>query len=394
MRLYSTPQSALAGEVTVLAIIETIAATAFSIWLVVHRGTLTHVVIGACAAPFLLLRTDDATTLAITWFNHLDALLDKMSDFQDESQRAHKRLRLSLVIALSVLLILIVYLAMFLSRPLSVILVALRSPIDAIRAIPQNWNRMVLATDLFHLPEIIPGAETTSELPLDIFIRFSTVWTTTREELFEGKLLMGVFGIFFVLIFYVPALAYRYALKATAIIYLPILWTLHDSSVGSANFRYKLEDIKESQIERLKRWYSGFVLLFLVIIPFIIYLTKQEWWQEITTWMQSAHPAVIALLSAFLPTAPSGLEIHGWHLARGINATLTIALFVWTDGKLRQMARGTFQKTGAAVASLNLWLLVRGILTLYIIGCTIYIVAAAVNWRGLWPVHVRWFPWR
>jgi len=373
VRLYSTPQSALAGEVTVLAIIETIAATAFSVWLVVHRGTLTHVVIGACVAPFLLLRTDQATKSAFS-------MAEQYQDFADEFS--------------SVPSILLIVFGIPIIRPLALTISALRHPIKSVRAIPVNWNRMVWATDLYCPPEILPELETsTTPIIRDEAFRFTTLIATVRQEFKHGDLSTAVFLATVGLIWYIPALAYRYSLKATALIYLPAIWVLHDSLVEVSGLQHKLEDIKDSQIERLKRWYSAFVLLFLVIIPFIIYLTKQEWLQELTTWMQHTHPAIIALLSAFLPTAPTGLEIRGWHLARSINATLTILLFIWADGKMRQIARGTFEKTGAAVARLNLWLLVRGILTLYIIGCTIYIVAAAVNWKGLWPIHVKWFPW-
>jgi hypothetical protein len=389
VRLYSTPQSALAGEVTVLAIIETIAATAFSVWLVVHRGTLTHVVIGACVAPFLLLRTEESTIRALRWAEYLRELnyaLPRVADLGNK------------LIGLALLLLKLgmLTLGIALIRPLSLAVTALLHPIISIRAIPENWNRVVLATDFLHAPEILPEAETRdSALLSESAFRFSAMLSLLRKQSTQrdsGWIARTVLVLLVGGFWYVPSLLYRYSLKATALIYLPIIWVLHDSVVGEANFQYKLADIKESQIERLKRWYSGFVLVFLVIVPAIVYATEQEWWRKMAILMQRIHPALIALLSAFLPTMRTGLEIRGWHLARGINATLTVLLFFWADGKLRQIGRGTFKKTDAAVAKLNLWLLARGLLTLYIIGCTLYIVAAAVNWRSLWPVHIKWFP--
>jgi hypothetical protein len=57
MRLFSNRDSVRRGEVSVLAVIETIVATAISIWLAWRVGTIQYVVIASAIAPFLLLRT-------------------------------------------------------------------------------------------------------------------------------------------------------------------------------------------------------------------------------------------------------------------------------------------------------------------------------------------------
>jgi hypothetical protein len=386
LRLYSTPESALAGEPTVLAILETIAATAFSVWLVVYRGTLTHVVIGACIAPFLLLKTEESTRVGLAWGVRLTTfvhyLLDKDRFFTSVLGGFAGTFAFPLI------------------RPLSIAFTAIRSPLSCIRAIPQNWTVLIFATDLHHPPEILPGIETTSPdlLGRASENRLSVFWLSARDSVRrQGTAFSLILGlIFFSLvgaILFIPALIYRYSLKATAIVYLPILWVLHDSLVDASSFTAKLEDIAHSPLERLKRWYSGFVLIFLVLVPAIVHLTVNEWWRQLSAWMQHARPEVLALLSAFVPTT-SGVDIHAWHLARGINAGLTFLLFLWAYSKLGQMQRGTLITLDRSAAVLNVWLLIRGLLTLYIIGCTLYIVIAAVTWRDLWPVHIRWFPWK
>jgi len=286
----------------------------------------------------------------------------------------------------------------FFLRPVSIALVAIRRPLYSIRAIPQNWTRVVLATDIHHPPELFPESETT---PAHLmggfkFLRISEVPQGVREMIDGGPQERFVLAPIFIIhagIICLFGLAYRYSLKATAIVYLPIIWVLHDSLVETTTLKQKLEDIRESQFERLKRWYSAFVIVFLLFVPAVLYFLLHGWWEQLGSWAQHAHPAIVVLLSAFLFASPSGLHIEGWHVARGFNAMLTLVLFVAADSKLRKIQRGILDMTDTTVAWLNLWLLIRGLLTIYVIGCTLYIVIAAVSWKDLFPIHIRWFPW-
>src|SRR5687767_3521660 len=56
MNFGSTPDSAARGEITFLAILETVFAMALSLVCVVVFQTSVHIVVGALIAPFLLLR--------------------------------------------------------------------------------------------------------------------------------------------------------------------------------------------------------------------------------------------------------------------------------------------------------------------------------------------------
>ena len=61
---YSTPKSATARTVSVLALVETLAAVGIYIWIAVSWGTL-HLLIAACVTPFLLLRTEESIKLGL-----------------------------------------------------------------------------------------------------------------------------------------------------------------------------------------------------------------------------------------------------------------------------------------------------------------------------------------
>jgi len=56
------------------------------------------------------------------------------------------------------------------------------------------------------------------------------------------------------------AVLYRFSVKSTCIVYLPLLWIIRNPPDES--LYDQLSDITESEIERLKRWYSGFVIVF------------------------------------------------------------------------------------------------------------------------------------
>lgn len=65
-RWWSTPESVEALTVSVLAIVETLAAVAIYAWIAVEFGTL-HLTISCCIAPFLLLRTPESTKRGLGW---------------------------------------------------------------------------------------------------------------------------------------------------------------------------------------------------------------------------------------------------------------------------------------------------------------------------------------
>ena len=65
MRWVSSRESVRQGEPSVLAIVETLVAMGLSLWIAVHFATVEHVVIGACVAPLLMLRTDESAALGV-----------------------------------------------------------------------------------------------------------------------------------------------------------------------------------------------------------------------------------------------------------------------------------------------------------------------------------------
>lgn len=302
-------------------------------------------------------------------------------------------------------------------RCLSILVTFLRSPRISLLSFLDNWLLVNFATDLHHPPELIPGVETRADLPkelagltfrryvsrmLDRLIRRSRelakggftspigVLPGMLRDMYEHALFQP--SAFLVL--YPPSWLYRFCVKATALIYLPLLWVVHDSLyVDASNVPEKIEDLKVGEFERVKRWYSGFVLLFLTIVPLLVWATLRNRWLQLAHAVSTLHPAVTALLSAYLFTLTAPMEIEGWHVARCFNALLTLILFFWVDAKYRDLQRGKAVAGKGTATALNIVLLIRGMVTLYVIGCTLYIVIRAVDWQAVLAAHVRWWPW-
>src|SRR4051812_34345037 len=80
MRIVSTRASAATGEITLLAISESIFFTAISISLYWYSGHISHIALAACVSPFLLLRTERSNALGIKFTSHLVNEFDRWSD--------------------------------------------------------------------------------------------------------------------------------------------------------------------------------------------------------------------------------------------------------------------------------------------------------------------------
>src|SRR3954451_17145523 len=69
MRLISTEESVARGEVSILAIIETLLAIALVFYLSAHCNTLRWLAVAMCVSPLLLLRTEESVRLGIKYWH-------------------------------------------------------------------------------------------------------------------------------------------------------------------------------------------------------------------------------------------------------------------------------------------------------------------------------------
>ena len=168
MRVFSTSQSIADGEPSVASIIETLVAIAVSAGIAIRYNTLTHIAVGACVAPFLLLRSQESVALGARWFQHA-APTNSSEVFLVITWR---------------------YLRLIIYSYGIRVLATLRHPIKGIQNIPSNWVRVVLCTDIEAPIELVPGAGTVDDA-VRIYVneRYRCVSDIVSE--YMGFLLMG-----------------------------------------------------------------------------------------------------------------------------------------------------------------------------------------------------------
>ena len=278
--------------------------------------------------------------------------------------------------------------ALVLIRPLAIAHALIRHPRECFREIPSNWKRIALATDSFFPPGFVPGLD---EGIFNVDSRSASPAGFKRflEAFAESRGIHKIPGILLGLLLYTPAIFYRFSLKSTSLFYIPLLLIVGDHS--SPNLHEQLSDLVGSEIEKLKRWYSGFILIFLTLAPTVIYFVLNAWWVTIEVWLK-AHISgtALGLSRVFLFTTPKGIELDSWHVARSVNATLTLGMFIYAKEQLRK------RKTASALPpshAIDMLFLVRELLTIWVILCTVYVVVTTVDWNALPPIHVRIFPW-
>jgi hypothetical protein len=196
--------------------------------------------------------------------------------------------------------------------------------------------------------------------------------TTIRSSVHLGYLMLLPYIVF--------AFAYRWAIKSTAILWLPLIWIVVQSR--SPDIFTKLTVTARSYKGRMILGYSIFVAgLFLVKLALLF-----GFWR-------------LPSLASLGPLGTAGTQLIDpvrlplWQAAAAFNAVLASAYFFQADVHLR--------KRGTAEAWPEKWLkreygvvtATRCVISPYTIACTFYIVSA-VAWNTQWPtIRVIVFPW-
>jgi hypothetical protein len=178
MRLYSTHESVEAGEVSLLAIVETIAVTAFLVYIAIWKHSLFFAALTAVTAPTLLLRTEESKEHGLVSFlllctgivrlraykksfqlfdyRYWPVFNDWHSSYEITRGSVAKSIKeaISGMIAIIRALILIILFSLV-SKIYSTIVYLWLDPVSSFRAIPRNWRRISFSIDLTCPPELV-----------------------------------------------------------------------------------------------------------------------------------------------------------------------------------------------------------------------------------------------
>jgi hypothetical protein len=274
----------------------------------------------------------------------------------------------------------------------------LRQPWTAIQAIPNNWSRVTLAMDSFYSPEAVPNdpaitvnnltfiATTDKADVVQVFVdpfgnqKFWTPAISRKSGVDRLFALTVTIPIFFLFLF-LPVLIYRWSLKATSIIYAPLIFVVHSTFSKGVNLRTKLELIKRSDLSRIRALYGV-----VAIVAFLVKLVLMIKWEGfVEVWKGNPMVEFLAIY-----VAPS--EIPKWQIAELINSALAVGTMLFARQALLRydlkhpLPEKPLKHILGFVSGL------RWILALYAIICLGYItMREAHNWH--WPaIGTKWLP--
>jgi hypothetical protein len=256
MRLISDPLVPAPREVTVAALVESVAAVVCSLTISIHFSTLKYAAIGVCVAPLLLMRSQESGLLGKRWFA---SLVMKRADQTTQSKLIWFLIKI------------------FMGSIVIRVLATARHPVRGFRSIPSNWYRIVLCSDIVTPLEFVPDCGPIRNVLIEhidpnfpyirdltvfaiIFLGFFAVyiWAVigildyhdTRGEIATIRartaliIMLSAFmlGLLFIYSFailsvvsVVTSYIYRLSIKSTALIWLPLVYVVartYDESIS------------------------------------------------------------------------------------------------------------------------------------------------------------------
>jgi hypothetical protein len=358
---WSSSESVKAGKATWLAIIETILAVGFYWWAAWYWETHWHLLASIIVAPMLLLRSDQSTKLGAKWFYDywedkteislketpfrfwtiiiLAVILSGLASYFLASYLLPGHtgwslfgqafllgfLTITIIIAGAVAGAVAVAVVIF-SIPFSfgIWLRSLATRIWATlchlgpgwRAMPNNWRHALLVVDFMHPPELLPGLKSLT----DDFSFHSISIQIKKGDIFDKFI-----SIFLAIIFFLPALLYRWSLKSTCWLYLPLIFLHHQSQrVFTGGGQAFVRELHHGRMENFRRFLSLGVIVSLVVSHFsllmlheisqkfpggsvLVYLLAFDW-RSLSIWQFLTLPSLVITIFIYFSSDKERIE--------------------------------------------------------------------------------------
>jgi hypothetical protein len=260
---------------------------------------------------------------------------------------------------------------------------AITHPIASVSAIPANWARVALSTDSFSPPEPLPQSETIGHpgapaLRIHMFAQFAA-WRFSDISATERIVRVPLWFIFAGVVF-IPALAYRFSVKTSTIVYAPFLWVIHDRMNSRLPVEQQLEELHHGVVEILRRWYAAISLLGFTVLPLLIFIR----WQHLLHWLNERLGRELITFYTVV------YEIHLWHASRMVNAVITLALWIFADSALRRAKFGNSWSESTTRTTIAVATAVRALLGFYGIAVGVKTYWTAIDWSRIRIVFDVW----
>ena len=385
MRRFSTISTIDSAEPTLLAVGEILVAMSITLVLAVVTDSTVHIAISVCIAPFLLMRSQCSIDLGRTLFEK----------FQSRANLFFQKFG-------AVHIYQIAYYPAFLVASLVIKCYAtLRYPLSGIKSIPHNWQRVVLCTDSFSRPELVPGTGTlVPEHPhfgrgiktkwsiLLIIISLVTIWAALwliKKPGLDGLGFLLIYGSSFIILLiagawacFLTAWMYRFALKSTALLWLPLIYVAKSSFRKDLPLELRISIMRNSAIWILIR---GFAWLTIAAMSFKVLILPEfiELWNA-QSWSRILNVYV-------MPNT-----IHMWHITATVNAAIALATYYLLIDPAPEMLNRLIWSAEATERKIELITFIRGIFSLYTIMIGIYLTIQAIPELPLPPIDPSFLP--
>lgn len=389
MRLWSTTASIAQNEPTVLAITETVTAMSICVWIAVHFGTWTHVIIGAAIAPLLLLRTDTSCVRAQKCFGFF---VDKI-----EGSRTYIGVPLILIFP-------IVVIGLRIGVTLVDVLTRCRT---AIQSIPSNWWRVAIASDSVVSPEWLPlptsqaglqeiGDQDIAESRIYHFVQKIVVEIMDKRTPIATRFLIGACVTPWTIGAILSGIAYRWSIKSTAVIWFPLLWALQPTKPADRSWETYLRveaDLKKPQLVAV----VSVVTLALFAFKYILWVVRHnlavhgEAWRD---WIHNWSPALAdsSLCDAIIAWVRPG-AFPLWQIAAVLNSVLGVFMWLRIRRWLAEFKNKTSSTDESIAHTFKVTFFFRRLLTSYAIVCNGFIAWHLVRKLPVPPIGSDFFPW-
>ncbi|MDB5340060.1 MAG: hypothetical protein JWN70_5679 [Planctomycetaceae bacterium] len=403
MRLFSNEESAKNGEPSLVAIVETLIAVGFSFSIGVTYGTWWHVFIAACVAPLLLLRTDESSRAGIELYAKC---MDAVEPFGNRLNAPLRRLALApMLVQLPISLVLLflmptllfcwLLLAVLISKSTATFTFLVRDFVKQLAAIPTNFWKITVATDFLVSPLLMPLPDTLrpEEANYRNFAAYrfpeviqSSFFKPQPSNVTRSLATLKPIIYLFMGITIGVCFAYRFSVKATSIVWFPLLWALKPVRKDGRSWETQLRVYWDQKGPQIVAVFSS--------ISIALFALKYALWAirfKLADFIDEARQ--VRGLSEWLQAIIRPEAIPIWHIAIAVNSLLGLYFWWQVANWLVEYNHNSGPSEPHVTKVVAVTFFVRRLLTSYTIIWNVFII---YNVAKLLPVpEIGWqlFPW-
>jgi hypothetical protein len=426
---------------SLLAIVETLTASAVTMYATVVWGATIWFAAYILIAPLLLLKTKGSVKRGLKYGHSLVRVIAPVIIWTwSQVERSKSVLSAVLLNLVHFIACVIFFTIVVVSAPIVKIAATLRewprNWLLPLRRLPKNWSAICLQTDLTMLPELLPGSSNLASIrgmqsqpnctdanwvganaPIFRKGKFPEFLRTQHQNgvMFSLQAMIGglssskqsVYEQIWSSILMLPAilgivffgLAYRWALKATAFFWAPLLFFSQVVFRKSDSLEWRIAEIIDIPYSKAQRVWAIVIILVHLIIPMYCWHCFVEFTRD---WVHSSPQMSHILRYLFVteasaatdsPILPWIVTIKLWHIAAIIGAGIT-----WVMWKLAydyRLALGqkklSSEKELRALKTIQVCLFTRAICMTFSLFClTDAMFKTLIGW---YPIpHIILFP--